>query len=361
MTETPTFESPPEDTFRNGADASWVRAKEYSEAIGKAPSLFSSCIRAINKVESVLDPIDHPSVRELALSSSDFLIRVSPTLKSVFYFAATSLYPEEVRGLTQISPKSILSVFSVREVATIIGLTYLYRRCQKRCDDKEWQIISRKIHTQMEIGGLLGEKMSYVGRGNGILLGGIRYISLTTFAIKEPQLYQNFKKKVRAQSKIFDTESENEIFGCNHLQVASYLVQELGFCMPRSAVSMSLGMDAISADPSTLPPKLRASLLSWHAAMAYIESFHGTGQPPESIDVEYALNLPAEELEPLKQRIWTVVREGASYDWLAKGRSDLPPEVADQLQIRNTPAKPGKRRTKQENPEQQRFDDDTFR
>lgn len=355
------FDNPPEDMFRTEADASWVRAREFASAIGHAPSLFSSCIRAINKVESVLDPIDHPSVRDLALSSSEFLIRVSPTLKAVFYNAANSLHPDALKALPRITPKSLLSPLSVREVATIIGLTYLYRRCQKRCEEQEWKILSRKIQAQMEIGAILGEKMSYVGIGNGILLGGIRYISIATFAIKEPKLYQAFKKRNRLEGKIFDIEHENEVFGCNHLQVASYLVQELGFCMPRSAVSMSLGMDAISADPVSLPPKLRTSLLSWQAAMAYIESFHGTGQPPETIDVEYALKLPQPELETLRQRIWTVVREGSTFDWMGKGKDDLPPEVAQQLGITPSVQRAGKKRTRGSGPEEERFDEDTFK
>jgi hypothetical protein len=260
-------------------------------------------------------------------------VKVSPTLKSVFFFAAKALHDEKLRAVKHLTVKKLLSIFEPREVASIIGLTFVYKRIQKQCDPEEWILFQRKIHTQMEIGTILGEKMRHIGKGNGMLLGGIRFLAQATFALGAPEQFQAFKKKVRKSSSVFDLKIEQEFFECNHLQVASLLVQDLGFCMPRSPVSMSLGMDALSVPPAQLPSRLKDHLLSWRAAMEYIEGYHSNGAPPTKMGFDYALRLPEEETEDLREKIWVIIREGSQFDWIAKTKLELPTEVAEALEM----------------------------
>lgn len=329
--------------LRDHSSPSWDLAREFAYSIGHVPPLFSSCIRAINKADSVLDPIDHTSVREMTVSACEFLVKVSPTLKSIFYFAAEALQPERLKEIHPITVKKLLSSLEPREVACVLGATFLYKRVQKKCDPKEWLILQRKIHTQMEIGALVGEKMRHIGRANGMLVGAVRFIAQGAFAIRAPEKFKEFKKASRKSSRIFDFAIEEQFFGCNHLQIASLLVQELGFCMPRSPVSMSLGMDSMSVDADHLPTRLKEHLLSWKAAMAYIESYHSTGNAPESLKVEYALELPSEELEEFRNRIWEIIREGSQFDWIAKTKADLPVEIAQELELQSVEGAPESR------------------
>jgi hypothetical protein len=349
----------PEIAFRDETSSCWKLATEFASAVGHAPPLFSSCIRAINKADSILDVVDQESVRQVTVSSSEFLVKVSPTLKSVFYFAAKALHDGELRSIDHLTVKKLLSVFESREVASIIGLTFLYKRIQKKCDPKEWLVFQRKIHTQMEIGTILGEKMRHIGKGNGMLLGGIRLLAQATFALGAPEQFREFKKKVRKSSRIFDLKIEQEFFECNHLQVASLLVQDLGFCMPRSPVSMSLGMDALSVPSDQLPSRLKDHLLSWRAAMEYIEGYHSDGTPPKMIGFDYELKLPDEETEELREKIWMIIREGSQLDWIAKTKLELPTEIAEALElatVRVASSNPGRRNSYTE----PLFDDSAF-
>ncbi len=331
----------PELALRNESDPCWAAARTYAFCIGHVPPLFSSCIRTINKADSVLESIDQNSVKEMTVSACEFLVKVSPTLKAIFYFAAESLCPEKLQSVRPLSVRRLLSILEPREVSSILGATFLYKRVQKKCDSKEWLILQRKIHTQMEIGLLVGEKMRHIGRANGMLLGAVRYIAQATFAVHSLDKYKEFKKAARNSSQIFNLTLEETIFGCNHLQIASLLVQELGFCMPRSHVSMSLGMDAMSVQPDNLPARLKEHLLSWKAAMAYIESYHSTGNPPEKMNLEYALELPSEEQVQFKNRIWEIVREGTQFDWISKTKKDLPGDIAKELEIQTVSGDPG--------------------
>lgn len=327
--------------LRNESDPCWAAARTYAFSIGHVPPLFSSCIRAINKADSVLESIDQESVKEMTISACEFLVKVSPTLKAIFYFAAEALSPEALKKVRPLSVRKLLSVLEPRDVSSVLGATFLYKRVQKKCDPKEWLILQRKIHTQMEIGLLVGEKMRHIGRSNGMLLGAVRYISQATFAVHSIDTFKEFKKAARNSSQIFNLSLEEKFFGCNHLQVASLLVQELGFCMPRSPVSMSLGMDAMSVQPDNLPARLKEHLLSWKAAMAYIESYHSNGAPPEKMNLEYALELPAEEQEEFRSKIWEIIREGSQFDWISKTKRDLPEDVATELEIQSVEGEPG--------------------
>lgn len=332
-----------EVALRDHSSPSWDLAREYAFSIGHVPPLFSSCIRAINKADSLLDPVDQNSVREMTVSACEFLVKVSPTLKSIFYFATEALQPERLKEIHPISVKKLLSSLEPREVACVLGATFLYKRVQKKCDPKEWMILQRKIHTQMEIGALVGEKMRHIGRANGMLVGAVRFIAQGTFAVRSPDKFKEFKKACRKSARIFDLAVEEQFFGCNHLQIASLLVQELGFCMPRSPVSMSLGMDSMNVAADQLPARLKEHLLSWKAAMAYIESYHSTGDAPDQLSIEYALELPAEELEQFRNQIWEIVREGSQFDWISKTKADLPSEIAQELELQNVEGTPESR------------------
>jgi hypothetical protein len=110
------------------------------------------------------------------------------------------------------------------------------------------------------------------------------------------------------------------------MHIASLLVQALGFCMPRSTVSMSLAMDALHVKGSLLPSKLRSHLSSWQGAMRAIDSMHQSGSFLAETE-DYQLKLPADEIVTLNKEIAQAVKN-PSFDWIANGGEDLPAEVA---------------------------------
>lgn len=311
---------------------SWEIAKRIAQKTGKVSSLFSSCIRAANKVESVVSDADEKEIRAFAAYTSNFLLKISPSLRSVFYFVAKTHHPEAIRAIQKFNVTEMMGIFSPAELASVLGITFLYRKMRKACNQEEWKLLRKKILAHIDIGTSIGKRMQHIGVGNGILIGGLRFLAITAFANYNFKAYQEYKKKSRRPNCIFDMKIETEVFGCNHLQVASYLATELGYVAPRSTVSLTFGMDAFHVDPKALSPKLQEQVISWRGAMAYIESYHATGEAPD-VSKEYLLTLTTDQRAMMEREIELILnqKDGPAEHWLEKGWNDLPPEIAAAL------------------------------
>lgn len=322
---------------------SWDTARRIAQKTGKISSLFTSCIRSANKIESVVNAAEEQKIREMVVASSYFLLKISPSLQSVFYFAAKAYHPEELAQIQKLTVKGLLRIFPPAEIGSILGITFLYRKMKKKCNPDEWAILRKKLLAHMDIGALIGAKMRHIGIGNGILIGGLRFLAITSYAICNLKLYQEFKKKSRKPNVVFSIPIEEEVFGCNHLQIASYLASELGYVAPRSMVSMSFGMDAVDVDPDALSsPKLQEQVLSWRGAMAYMESYHSTGMSPEEVPEGYALNLSKAEEADLEADVEKIIKnkETPTDHWIDKAWKDIPEDIAAQLRAEFAGAEP---------------------
>jgi hypothetical protein len=250
-------------------------------------------------------------------------------LKAVFYFAASRLYPTQLSALDTLDTKRLLLLFEPREVATIIGLTYLYRRAKRACNEKEWLILSRKIQAHMEIGYALGRRMELVGGAQGMMLGAIRFLSVATFAAIEPEKYAKFRIRHKSSTSNFDLDGEEAVFGCNHMHVAALILQSLGFTMPRSTASISLGLGALGVSDQALPREFKSRLIAWKAALNAIDLAHKSGEfMPRTKD--YELRLTAADEAVLKCDIIAATKR-PTFTWISKTKGDLPPDVAVQL------------------------------
>ena len=315
------------------SDQSWALAAKVAEPLIKVPSLFSTAVRSIIKVASEGEGLDQDSLRAAAASKAAFLIGVSPTLKAVLYFAAKSLHPNDLLNQKELDYRKLMKLFPPEELAMLIGVSYMYRRVGKLVEAAEWQRLAKTMNVQMRVGALVGETIQHVGSGYGMLIGAMRYISLGMFALKDLKNFQKYRRQCEKEGRLFDTKAERAEWRCDHLQVASILVQRLGFGMPRHPAAMALGLDALNVGVESLPRNIQEPVLCFQIALGLAESYHATGKAPtagKEVDTAY---LPPEEAEDLERRVAVALKDQNAPEWLASSPDKLPREIADQLGI----------------------------
>lgn len=307
------------------------KAKEIVGLVPRPSPIFTSCIRSIRTAEDGVNDTADQTLREFSVHSSAFLIGVSPTLKSVFYYAAQDLYKESIPSLDKLTPKSLLLLFNSNEITAILSLTYYYRQLKKICDQSEFERLSSKMLRHMEIGALIGNTVQHIGRGYGMLLGGLRYAAVGLLMLKDLKLYQEYRRRLTKSDLLFDLEWEKNAWGCSHLEIASVMAQALGF---GRIISMGMAADNAHKTPTEgLPKDYEERLMCWRVATHLTESFHNTGGMSEITDEKSELFLPQEELEFIKRQVWSILRDGTNYSWLTKTLEDLPAEVLTPLEI----------------------------
>ncbi len=304
-------------------------ARKYVEILPAPSSLFSSCIRAIKNAETALRGADQAPLKDLAVSSSSFLVSISPTLKGVFYRAAENLHKEELEKLSPLTTKGLLSLFEPSEITAILSLTYLFRHVRRKTDPAELDRLLKKMMTQIEIGSIVGKTIRHIGSGNGMLLGGMRYLSLALFSVVDIKKFQEMRRALDKADKLFDVERERELFGCTHLQISSYFAQVFGLGV---TTAMGLALNQKEEDLQNYDEAVAEELLCWRIAIMMTEAFHQSGTLP-TVGEDNEMYLPPEELEALKKHCWSVLRDGTTLDWLTFSHKNLSDDVRKALEI----------------------------
>ncbi len=321
------------------SESSIRSAEKHARLLGNVSALFSSCIRIIREAERSLQANPSQDISGITQGAALTLINMSPSLKALFYFAALHFYPEPAKKLLKPTVRDVIKLFSSTEIAGILGVSYLYRRLEKVCDREELERLRPLLLVHMEIGGLVGETLNYVGRGYGMLAGAARYVALGTFTVGHLEEFKKYRRKVAAEDLLFDLAAEEERWGCNHLQIASLLVQSLGYGVPA-------GFGLVLANAAGSPLDLveeRAQddeVRCWRAAMIWTESLHRDGTPPPGFDDENnEMYLEPASVEVLSERVTRIRSEGPSFQWLLRRRSDVPSEIRESLGIREVKRK----------------------
>ena len=299
-------------------------ARRYAAILPAPSALFSSCIRTIKTAEAH-DREESAALKDLAVSSSIFLIKVSPTLKSVFYKAAECLHPESLKALQPLKIRTLLATFHASEICAILALSYLHRHLKKKTPFEEFERIEEKLYAHMEISSIVGKTVRHMGNGNGILLGGVQLLAMALFSVADIKKYQEFRRRLSKKNKLFDLEDELKTFGCTHLQVASAIVQSLGFGKI-TAMAVALEVHGGAGDA------IEEELLCWKAVVLLSQSFHETGEAPD-VGEEDALYVPAQEAAKLAASCKHVLEKGSSFNWLKASKLDLTPEVREAMEI----------------------------
>lgn len=315
----------------------WRAAQDFAEFLGQSHPLFKTAIRSLMGMKP--ESLDRFTLHETYPLNT---LTKSKTFQSVLYHAGLTLHEVEFAMVEKMSMKNMLAVFPPDELACIIAMLCVYRQCRKTLEPEVWSDMSKEIQLQMEAGYHVGSYVPAIGTARGLLVGAIRYVSLSLFSMESIRTYRLFKRRLEENEMLFDLEREKDLWGCNHLQVAALILQQIGFGLT-AARGLCPELVSDEGGSSVLTPESQV----WYAARRWIEAvLEDEAAPKEYTSGEYFLE--QDKFAELEKRIDGIFEKGTSFDWIDKSPADLPEDVSKQLS-----AGPQAKNAKPESPAEQ--------
>ncbi len=308
---------------------SWEQAKKYAAVIGNVSSLFSSCIRFLMK-----DAAAGQTTLSTASKYSLGRLLSSPSFKAPIYFAAKAFKGEELAKRSKLTPEELASLFSPDELAHLVGMLYVYRRLQRLVPEDEWNEVSKLLHIHAQLGGYVGQALPRIGLSWGLLLGTIRHLSWGLFVVADKKVFTAYRRQTRIKKVTFDIPEETRIWGCNHLQVGSLVIQQLGLgtAIPQA---INLGLLAEDTPDDVVADEGYRARILW----IWIEALKATGSRPDITHkgAYYPVQAAADKLEELAAPI---ISDGVPVEFYQVNKEDLTatsaPHLFDGNQVNDT-------------------------
>ncbi len=287
----------------------WVVAHEKVEPLGKLPSFFTRYIGALRRNHQKNIETGNTG---LDAASRDILQRLiaGDTLRSIVYYAAQTYRPEKMSEGLYEKPKELLELFSPNDLASVIGVAFLYRRLQKLCHKDEWQKYNRTLLSSVEIGGHFGSSVTDIGFSKGLLVGAFPRLATAVFMLNDLSRFKEYRAELRERKLLFDFQREQELFSCTHAHIAARLMTLMGFGK-NEAQDFYFGIfsDSISAK------KLPRSSYAYHVANLWVNSLLIEGSAPDA-DLGDEFELSESKIDALLPKIEDIRKRDFATAWM---------------------------------------------
>lgn len=294
-------------------DPDWKAVERIVKPLGRMHSLFSSTVRLLAD--------DSVSPSEFIHSFSLMTIARSRKFQTVLYFAARELGFGTHEQLQELSAEELLMKFQPSELAAVAAISYLSHRIQTLCPDEVWDPVRRDLVLQVEVGRVLGESISFIGRGRGLVVGGIRPLAAALFSRGNPHAYIRYGGHLNRLELLYDLEYERETWGCTHLQIFGYMLQQIGFGV-HAARAVSLGLEYQSSNY-----EIEGDADRWMAAGLWIQSLLEREAAPEWLPPGVP-SLDSDQLEHLLRQLAYLESSPPDTAWFERKKEELPEPVA---------------------------------
>ncbi len=300
---------------------SWEVARAYADKIGEMPFAFTSSIRMLLVDEKETGEMTNANATQAALLLN------SPSLKAMFYFAAKTLAPDKVEETKYISKRKLAAFFSPYELASLLAMAFLFRRCRKRSKNDLFENLVFNIQRDVNIGAFVGQAIPHIGVGWGIMIGGIRHLAETAFLLHDSDGYGKYSRHRAKLNVSFDIDFEVSRWGCTSMQVASVLLQSLGFGV-ELAESLVIGLDPRTPEEEIKEDRFYRVKIT----RLWIDTLIETGEIPQ---ITHRGNYyPLESnLTVLFEKLQTEPTRGTDQAWLTKSKSDITPDKVPSLYL----------------------------
>jgi len=310
---------------------SWQNALKRVRSNLHFATSFTTVIRTLllNLEENKANGVDLKKMN----SGTNFLVGRLLNAQSVlspFYYLTLTLKESEIANKSYVSRKDLLNLYKLDEIAVVLALVYTFHRLRRGCDPEEWQRYARHVHEAIDIGAHIGTNFSEVGMASGILLNGMRHLALAIFMRGDLKIFKNYRRDVKIKKGMFDTKMEMELFGCTHIEIATTILQSLGFGVDYA--------ERFYRGLTTHPQKeldqqanqVRISLL-WAEALQL-------GTKPPAIKGEDQILASDDVLDRIISLSGQVREGGSKYSWLGRGKVDISKKQVPQLYLRKNKA-----------------------
>jgi hypothetical protein len=312
------------DTTELMSAQSWEYTRGYAGVFGTAPAPFVTTIRTLLSEES-------SGATQPAASTLYQLLRLvkSPSLFAPFYFAASTFMPTVISGTCRTPEASVLKAFSSFEIASLLGVIYLWRRAQALCDADELKCLEEPLIEEVNLGFLVGRAIPCIGAGLCVLQAAAPILGLAAFLRHDANGFKEHRRLLKKQNQRWDCDLEMQRWGCTRVQIGSVLAQSLGYGIKR-ANALTNGLIGLTQGSSGDDMELTSDV---KMAALWCESIRTTRKAPEvALAAKYYPTYAA--LQDALGTLDTLQRDPSQACWLQKGREDLPPH-----QLQDTPGR----------------------
>jgi hypothetical protein len=205
------------------SDSSWEVAKKFVQGMGNFSNSLTQVTRVLEreKFESeVVDPTCFFMMRTLLAHHR---------IRSNIYFAVLTLYPEDFNYQSSLTAKQLIKQLDRSTHSALASAIFAYNRAKSVANEEHIPELDKDIQEYGEVGMIVGRHLPNLGIAKGLILALVRHLAFAAFSQKKPADYTKYRSATRRQKKAYDLQLESQHFGCHHSQLASLIVQKLGF------------------------------------------------------------------------------------------------------------------------------------
>lgn len=313
-------------------DESWELASSFVTNNIKFSSLFTGVIRAIESSPRVLKTTSPQKLNAFAIDAARSIIKVSPTIKASLYqyvFERDSSLIEK-----EVTLESLITACQPEELTLILALSLLARTVRKEVNGVEFGKLSAKLSVHMLLGAEVGGAVSSVGRAQGALLCGVRFLSYLLMTKVDINGFKEMRRRCIERNILFDSKLEKKTFGFNHLQMAAAIVSNLGFDVGKRAALAFTSQDCTMAAPAgTIPGSDIDEILNRRAVILTTEALHSNGKFHD-LDGRKNEFFPPEIAQVINNSMRDLLFEGRKCIWPLVNKEEIPEVVRNRLDIK---------------------------
>ncbi len=234
----------------------------------------------------------------------------TPTVREGLVQLIDNFYPKRLPVHRELTPGDLTALVDYETCAALVALLYLFRKTKGAlASHSRWQVLSELVHERADVGYYLGLSLPEFGGALGLLVGGMRFLSLGFIASRNPDRYAEYEEHLSERGISFDVEYEFKTWGFSHPQFAVMYLQRMGFGrnVPFS-IAMGLSPQVGRISHGTLSAKIRA--VSW-----WIESIVRPTKGASPI-TKCPFSMSAQETEQLLTSVKTQMQSQVGIFWL---------------------------------------------
>ncbi len=205
-----------------------------------------------------------------------------------------------------------LNTLGMGYASVVMAVNTLTRRFLKSKPAPLWKSVLKEMMSSIEIGYILGSKVSGFGSAAGALMGFAEHAGLLMLCMDDPKAFKEWRFQSQRAGRL-GRKVEVGFFGCEPYQVAALTIQALGFGV-ESAVGTALGVGRLSPEHLAKDDRINC----WRAAVVWIDSLkRGRDFPAQSSMRDFF-----KEITPSKDSATKNLTLGVLYTEVAKVKNN---------------------------------------
>lgn len=234
----------------------------------------------------------------------------TPTLSAGLVQLVDNFYPKRLPSRRAVVPSDLTALVDYETCAALIALLYLFRKTKAAlASHARWQILSELVHERADVGYYLGLSLPGFGGALGLLVGGMRFLSLGFIASRDPDRYAEYEEHLSARRMSFDVAHEFKTWGFSHPQFAVMYLQRIGYGR-NVPLSIAMGLSPLVGRRSYNALSAKVSAVS-----SWIESVVTHAKTPPPL-IKCPFGMTSEETEQLLASIKGQMHSQVGIFWL---------------------------------------------